>query len=71
MRYDPFAGTGAPSGTERTAVGARTGPGSRAEMTSQEVEGFDVWEDEGGTVARCPPEVRGRCGKRHFDEASG
>ena len=65
MRYDPFAVPRASPDGESQALLRPLGIGSH------EVDGFDVWEDEGGTVAGCPPEAPVRRGKRLFDEVAG
>jgi len=71
MRYDPFKVPRTAPGAAPTAVDAHLRLGSHVEVTSLEVEGFDVWEDEGGTVAGARPEVAVRRGKRLFDEIAG
>ena len=59
------------SSTAPAAVDAHSGPGSQDEMMRHEVEGFDVWEDEGGAVVGVRSGVPVRRGKRLFDEVAG
>jgi hypothetical protein len=44
---------------------------NRDEAASSQAAEFAVWEDEGGTTAAHPPELRSRHPKQRFDELSG
>jgi len=76
MRYDP-AESVCSSPRINTGGGALHRPVStmrplgRDEAARRQGVEFDVWEDEGGTVASHASEFPPRHAKRHFDEFSG
>jgi hypothetical protein len=59
------------SSASRAAVDTPARPENRDDVTSRQAAEFDIWEDEGGAIARRPLEFPGRHAGRHFDEPSG